>query len=155
MPLRFNLAGFSLLGHLDIDSELEDIPFLSNATGPQAATTTDTSAALYATSIQPIAAHSQAPLTLNPKQALFFPFDPASQNNNKARPKDLFDIAKDNHWNWRDPSVGFYRTGTEDEIRKKWEEERGELTRGWKKRCKEAMKINRRRGLRGVDGDAE
>lgn len=150
-----NLAGFSLLGHLDIDSELEgDIPFLSIEAESEALIT-EIPATLDVSSIPFTTAHSQSPLTLNPKQALFFPLDSSSQNNNKARPKDLFDIAKDNHWNWRDPSVGFYRTRTDDEIRKKWEEDRVELTRGWKKRSREAMKTSRRRGLRGVDMDAE
>jgi hypothetical protein len=91
---------------------------------------------------------SQGPIFLDPKQALFFPLPQQQQGNlNKVRQKDIFDLIKDNHWNWRDPSVGFYRTGTEDDIRKRWEEEKSELTQEWKKRWREACKANRwRRG---------
>jgi len=69
-----------------------------------------------------------------------------------VRQKDIFDLIKDNHWNWRDPSVAFYRTGTEDEIRKRWEEGKRELTKDWKKRWRDAGKANRRR-RGGTDAD--
>ena len=89
-----------------------------------------------------------APIVLNPKQALFFPYPQQQQEGlglilNKARQKDIFDLIKDNHWNWRDPTVGFYRTGTEDDIRKRWEEGKSGLTKEWKKRWREAGKANR------------
>lgn len=69
------------------------------------------------------------------------------------RQKDIFDLIKENHWSWRDPSVGFYRTGTEDDIRKRWEAGKSELTKEWKKRWREARKANRWR--RGGDADIE
>lgn len=73
---------------------------------------------------------------------------------NRARQRDVYDVIKDNGWNWRDPMVGFFRTGTEEDIRKRWEENKGELTRDWKRRCREAGKVNRRkRG--GVENDNE
>jgi len=95
---------------------------------------------------------SQAPIVLNPKHALFFP-QQQQGTVNKVRQKDIFDLIKDNHWNWRDPSVGFYRTGTEDDIRKRWEEAKSELTKEWKKRWREAGKANRWR--RGTDADID
>jgi len=40
----------------------------------------------------------------------------------------------------------FHRTETEEQIRQNWENKKGELTRLWKKRYREATKIKRRRG---------
>jgi len=95
-------------------------------------------------------------IQLDPKQPLFFPLQSSSTLGplNKGRLKDLFDVAKERGWNWRDPSVGFYRTETEDGIRKRWEESKGELTREWKKRSKEASKMNRRK-YGGAKADGE
>ena len=143
-PFSFGpgIAGFSLLGHLDLDLELDnEVPFLvEQPTSTQDQTPTYTSL--------PSTTHpnhsSQTPIVLNPKQALFFPYPQQQQGIlSKVRQKDIFDLIKDNHWNWRDPSVGFYRTGTEDDIRKRWEEGKSELTKEWKKRWREAGKANR------------
>jgi hypothetical protein len=54
--------------------------------------------------------------------------------------------AQANRWNWRDANVGFYKTQTDEEIRKKWEEVKGDLTRGWKRRWRDAVKVRERRG---------
>jgi len=75
------------------------------------------------------------PIDFDPKQPFFFPGDLPT----KAQTR------KDG-WNWRDPVVGFWRTETEDDIRKKWTEERAELTRTWKRRWREAVKMRKRRG---------
>ena len=137
------IAGFSLLGHLDLDLELDnEVPYsVEQPTSTQEQTPAYTS---LPSATFPNHSSQAAPIFLNPKQALFFPY-PQQQEGilNKARQKDIFDLIKDNHWNWRDPSVGFYRTGTEDDIRKRWEEGKGELTKGWKKRWREAGKANR------------
>jgi len=95
-------------------------------------------------------------IQLDPKQPLFFPLQSSSTSGplNKGRLRDLFDVAKERGWNWRDPSVAFYRTETEDEIRKRWEESKGELTREWKKRSKEASKMSRRK-YGGAKADGE
>lgn len=146
-------VGFSLLGHLDLDVELDnDVPFFAEqptSTQDQTPTYTPLPPATYLT-------HSaQAPIVLNPKQALFFPHPQQQQGSlNKVRQKDVFDLIKDNHWNWRDPLVGFYRTGTDEDIRKRWEEGKSELTKEWKKRWREAGKANRRR-RGGADVDLE
>jgi hypothetical protein len=98
--------------------------------------------------------------TLDPKQPLFFPltssFPTAASSTfaTKARSKDLFDIARENGWNWRDPNVGFWRTGTEEEIKERWEGQKVELTREWKRRCREAGKVRRRRDA-GVEADGD
>lgn len=95
---------------------------------------------------------SQQPLVLNPKQALFFPLPLDSSSTLRARQKDVYDLAKEGGWYWRDPAVGFYKTENDEEIRKRWEESKGELTRDWKMRWKEAGKVRRRKkGTDGVD----
>ncbi|KAF8961505.1 hypothetical protein BDZ97DRAFT_1905505 [Flammula alnicola] len=149
-------AGFSLLGHLDLDIELDDeLPFVAEQ-AIQQQPYEEHVASLPTSLPTPITVRthaSQAPLVLDPKKALFFPL-PSQQDGamNRARQRDVYDLARDNGWNWRDPAVGFYRTGTEEDIRKRWEDSKGELTRDWKRRHREAGKVNRRkRG--GVDGD--
>ena len=137
------IAGFSLLGHLDLDLELDnDVPFFV-----EQPTSTQDQTPMYTplpSTTHPNHSSQAAPIVLNPKQALFFPYPQQQQGIlNKARQKDIFDLIKDNHWNWRDPSVGFYRTGTEDDIRRRWEEGKSDLTKEWKKRWREAGKANR------------
>ncbi|KAF9006198.1 hypothetical protein BDQ17DRAFT_1352940 [Cyathus striatus] len=135
--LIYDTGGFSLLGHLDLDLELdEEVPFSTEPVTaepiPQTLTILPLPAAATA---KP---YTQAMVTLNPKQALFFPLSKESQSSMKVRPKDLFDLAKENGWNWRDPKVGFFKNATEDGVRKEWEEKRGDLTQDWKRRWREA-----------------
>lgn len=150
-------VGFSLLGHLDLDLELDDeLPFAIPETIP-AAEESRPSAPYTPSFIVPSVPSQNTGYSapqLNSRQALFFPLPPSSGLSTKARPKDLFDVARENKWSWRDPNIGFYRTGTDEDIKKKWEEEKVELTREWKRRCREAGKVSRRRtgGDRG-DGD--
>ncbi|KAF8624143.1 hypothetical protein AX17_007206 [Amanita inopinata Kibby_2008] len=154
-------ATFSLLGRLDLDLELDDdVPFpISSTEETEQAPITESIPVTVPTFIAAtgqIRTHTAPTVQLNPKQALFFPL-PASSilgSTNKGRARDFFDIAKEKGWNWRDSSVGFYRTETEDEIRKRWEESRGELTKEWKRRWKEAGKMSRRR-YGGVGADTE
>ena len=47
--------------------------------------------------------------------------------------------------------VKFTRTEDEEEIRARWEVARGELTREWKRRHREAVKSRRRRGGERVE----
>jgi hypothetical protein len=88
------------------------------------------------------ACHSVGPQTTTVLSSAFFSSTLGLAN--KGRLRDVFDVAKKG-WNWRDPNVAFYRTETDDEIRKRWEESKGELTREWKKRSKEASKMSRRK----------
>ncbi|PPQ63114.1 hypothetical protein CVT24_005825 [Panaeolus cyanescens] len=143
-------TGFSLLGHLNLQLDLdEELAFAVEPNAPQPEETSSVPITVSQTITKSQA--SQAPLVLNPRQALFFPL-PSDGNITKARQKDFFDLVKDNRWNWADPSVAFYRTGKEEDIRKRWEESKRDLTTDWKKRWKEAGKLNkRRRG--GVDVD--
>lgn len=92
-------------------------------------------------SITVTATHHTATLTLDPRKPMFFPSYDASSRV-KVGVKDLFHM---------DAFNGFYRTETDEEIRQRWENKKVELTRGWKKRCREAGKVRRRRGG-GEDG---
>ena len=92
---------------------------------------------------------AQPRIILNSKHALFFPS--ATPNVfGKARQRDVYDVARDNGWFWRDPAVGFWNRESEEEITKKWEESRGELTKQWKKKWREAGKARNRKRF---DGD--
>ena len=73
-----------------------------------------------------------ASLVLKPKQALFH--SNSTESLIKRARRGIFDLIKDNYWNWRNPLVGFYHTGSEDDIRKRWEEGKSELTKEWKKK---------------------
>ncbi|KAF9038507.1 hypothetical protein BJ165DRAFT_392335 [Panaeolus papilionaceus] len=145
-------TGFSLLGHLDLELDLdEELAFAAQPSAYEIEEYTAPSVPITVTQTMAKSHTSQAPPVLNPKQALFFPL-PSDGNITKARQKDFFDLVKDNRWSWADPSVAFYRTGTEEDIRKRWEDSKRDLTTDWMKRWKEAGKLNRRR-RGGVDVD--
>ncbi|KAG6852994.1 hypothetical protein C0991_007676 [Blastosporella zonata] len=148
---REDEAGFSLLGHLDLDLELDDeIPFATTETItpiPHPSLPSTTTTTFSATPLPYVAPQ------LDAKAPLFFPYPASAGPSTKARPKDIFEVAMENKWHWRDTTVEFYRTGTEEDIRKRWEEGKGELTREWKRRCREAGKVSRRSGG-GDTGDA-
>ncbi|KAJ3516997.1 hypothetical protein NLJ89_g782 [Agrocybe chaxingu] len=145
-------AGFSLLGHLDLDMELdEEMSFVTEQ--PIQAPLLEATSSPAPTTLTLQTHSSQAPLVLNPRQALFFPLPAQEGSTTKARQRDVFDLAKDGGWYWRDPAVGFFRTESEDEIRARWEGCKGELTREWKRRWREAGKVSRRKKGGGGDGD--
>ncbi|KAF5379485.1 hypothetical protein D9615_006634 [Tricholomella constricta] len=147
-PAKKKASGFSLMDHLDLDLELDDdVPFATTEVEASAQPATHTPFFSLSSTATP----SYAAPQLNSKLPLFFPLGPSSGLG--ARPKDVFDVARENKWHWRDPNVGFYRTGTEEDIRKRWEESKVELTREWKRRCREAGKVQRRR--RGGEGEGE
>ncbi|KAI0248754.1 hypothetical protein BJV78DRAFT_1233136 [Lactifluus subvellereus] len=123
--------GFSLIGHLDLDSELDfdmDEPALANdAPAPASASTSDPTNHAAATS-----ALAQPPGALDATLPFFFP----KSTNSRG------DV--------RRAAIRFARTEDEAQIRLRWEAARGELTREWKRRHREAVKSRRRRG--GVAG---
>lgn len=136
---------------MDLDIELnEDLEFLDNQMSP----------------VEPIAPQevplnsridlqsrtSQPRVVLDPKQALFFPLSSSDPHGfSKARQRDLYDVAKENGWYWRDDAARFWNVESEEETRKKWEESKGELTRDWKRRWREAGKFRKRKKLMDDD----
>ncbi|KII83065.1 hypothetical protein PLICRDRAFT_58564 [Plicaturopsis crispa FD-325 SS-3] len=116
-------AGFSLVGHLDLDFELElddtDPIFSAPAPAPH-----------VLAEVAPPPTHSH---TYDPRMPRFFP--PANQIHAQMRTA----VA----------SAGFFRTGSEADIRARWDAEKLELTRDWKKRAREAGKTRKRRGGAG------
>ena len=139
-------AGFSLLNQLDLDLELEDEEPFPTALLPPAAQSLAITPSLTTRSTLP---HTQ--ITLDASEPLFFPLSTEERSNKhrNTRLKDIMDVFREKGL---DPqSTGFYRTESSEEIVKRWEEAKGDLTRDWKRRHREAVKSRRRRG--GVDGD--
>lgn len=137
------------MGHLDLDFEIdEDVTFPTAVAVQEPLPTVE---------VVPTPTPASTHLVLDPKKPLFFPlpssFPTAEPSASRPRVKDLFDVAREKHWTTSLSSTGgFHRTGTEEDIRKRWEESKGELTRGWKKRVKDAGKMKRRRGAAADDG---
>ncbi|KAF8489972.1 hypothetical protein F5888DRAFT_1808403 [Russula emetica] len=127
--------GFSLIGHLNLDSELEldldlgfdESAFTNNGSWPASVPTSDpittTRPAATPTPTRQIKTNS-----LDTTLPFFFP--QTSKGGGYAR-------------NFK---VKFARTEDETQIRARWEAARGELTREWKRRHREAVKSRRRRG---------
>ncbi|CAL1714523.1 unnamed protein product [Somion occarium] len=145
---REDEGGFSLLGHLDLDDELDEDDLNLGTAQPQI--------------VQPVAEpmptsthvltrpRAQAGfLSLDAKEPLFFPIPPEERASIKGKVKDFFDVARERGVDWR----SFRRTQTEEEIKQRWEDNKKELTQEWKRRHREAIKSKRRRG--GFDGGAE
>jgi hypothetical protein len=131
MPLtKSYLLGFSLINHLDLDSELEldmDEPaFANNAPAPASTFASDLTKHAATTSVL-----APQPKALDTTLPYFFP-----QQSTRAA-----------------AAARFTRTESEAQIRLRWEVARGELTHEWKRRHREAVKSRRRRG--GGGGRAE
>lgn len=125
-------GGFSLLGHLDLDLELDDTvdPFIADIAS------TDERPAPTALTAPPTFAASTGVLDF--KRSLFFPTFTGAKARDALDPTD-----------WR---TWFFRTDGPEDIRKDWEEIRGELTNDWKRRHREAVKSRKRRGGAGAEG---
>ncbi|KIY51749.1 hypothetical protein FISHEDRAFT_36457 [Fistulina hepatica ATCC 64428] len=136
-----NDGGFSLLNHLDLDLELDDdVPFTVTAEDDNEAETVAQPDDM-ATQAQTLVMSN---FTYDPKRSMFFPV-----LDGQSRARDILSLAAERGWKWNDPTVAFYRTQTEDDIRADWDARKSELTRDWKRRWKEASKMRRRR--RGGD----
>ena len=151
------LSGFSLINHLDLDSELEldfdePAPFANNAPAPALASIPPTSDRTTTTTIPRSAINALALKHQHQSQSLdatlpfFFPQNSNSNSNSNFNPKG--------HRNNMRKRVMFARTDDEAQIRARWEAARAELTREWKRRHREAVKSRRRRGG-GGGGRAE
>jgi hypothetical protein len=124
-----------LIGHLNLDSELEleldldlDEPaFAPNGPSPAAISASDLTTTARPTAIPAPTQQSKAH-SLDTTLPFFFP-----QTSSKGGYA-------------RNVKVKFARTEGEAQIRARWEAERGELTREWKRRHREAVKSRRRRG---------
>ncbi|KAF7985841.1 hypothetical protein HWV62_524 [Athelia sp. TMB] len=150
--------GFSLLGHLDLDLELDDdmdIPSFTQSQPEAIAEPTPAAFSVPAPASTSAAAPRGAQFTYDPSLPMFFPLA-----STFANPLSLAQPQNQGIYNtrMRDSFVGilpeaaaFHRTETEEQIRAHWEETKGELTKEWKRRFREAGKSRRRRG--GGDGE--
>ncbi|KAI0343327.1 hypothetical protein BDW22DRAFT_1329179 [Trametopsis cervina] len=139
-------AGFSLLGHLDLDLELEDDAldpaFIAASTQAPA-----TQLEQVYTPAAPIPTSKSQARTFDPSLPLFFPLSDEARTTARGRVRDPFDVAREKGLDWR----SFCRTQNSDEIKQRWEDQKVDLTKDWKRRHREAIKSRRRRG----GGDAE
>ncbi|KAI9060938.1 hypothetical protein FKP32DRAFT_1577040 [Trametes sanguinea] len=131
-------AGFSLLGHLDLDLELEDdLPFDVPTSAPAPAPASAPTQPLRTIQSTPAQVTRTAALDLS--KPLFFPSENAAMRRRALDPT-----------NWR---TWFFRTDSPEAIKQRWEESKGELTAGWKRRHREAIKSRRRWGGGAGEGD--
>ncbi|KDQ32715.1 hypothetical protein PLEOSDRAFT_164921 [Pleurotus ostreatus PC15] len=154
------LVGFSLFGNLGVDLELDDDFQYPVEVQPVPAAEPE----YFRQVAQPtVVAGSMTRQTtmLDSKKPLFFPLsssfhfqgsDASKVHSIRAKAKDIFDVATERGWNWRESNSGFWRTETDEQIKKRWEDQKVELTRDWRRRWREAGKLRRRRG---ADGTAE
>ncbi|KAF9517099.1 hypothetical protein BS47DRAFT_568503 [Hydnum rufescens UP504] len=155
-------AGFSLFGNLaasgveielDLEEEEEVYPIGTK-------TINQTSAAVAAAPITALApVFRNEALLFDSSSPMFFPILPSYRDDGfpgkkGARPKDLFDIGLDRGWAAK-AGGGFWRTSNEEEIRERWDMVKGDLTREFKKRHREALKKRKRgHGISIADRDA-
>ncbi|OSD05432.1 hypothetical protein PYCCODRAFT_1465328 [Trametes coccinea BRFM310] len=131
-------AGFSLLGHLDLDLELEeDLPFDVPASAPAPAS----APSQPVRTIQPTPAHVARSAALDVSKPLFLMSDNAAMRRRALDPTNF----------WR---TWFFRTDSPEAIKQRWEESKGELTAGWKRRHREAIKSRRKFTMSIVRGNA-
>ncbi len=139
------------MDHLGLDFEMDDDEALLSLTLPVAShPIADETQAVSV----PIAVPSQPNIVLDPKKPLFFPLPssfPSAPTAPKARTLDLFDVARERQWTTGLLSTGGYHRSSAEEMKSWWEANKGELTKGWKKRFREASKLKRRRGTGGGD----
>ncbi|KAH9964306.1 hypothetical protein BJV74DRAFT_799681 [Russula compacta] len=141
--------GFSLINHLDLDSELdldfdEPAPFANNAPAPALASIPPTSDRI--TTATRSGTNATAPKHMHQSKSLdvtlpFFFLQNSNSNSNSNS-----NLNSKGHGNNMRRRVMFARTDDEAQIRARWEAARGELTREWKRRHREAVKSRRRRG---------
>jgi hypothetical protein len=137
-------AGFSLLGHLDLDFEEEDILGISDLLHPTEPHYAPPPHVVSAPLEQP-----QAHPTLDSNFPFFFPLPPTllSRSSNKRNtPRDIFSLFPREGKEKDKDGEPFSRTQTTSEIHSQWETQKGVLTREWKARWREASK-----GKRGRD----
>ncbi|KAF9264124.1 hypothetical protein L218DRAFT_979746, partial [Marasmius fiardii PR-910] len=143
-------TGFSLLNHLDLELDDDDGLDMAPFVIPSHDVNSEGGASdgrLQPVDVTPIVSIStqQKPkqrtvVNLDPKMPLFFPL-PETFSATAGLTK-----TKGHSFSLSSSSSPFYQSQTEEQIRQRWEENKLELTRGWKKRWREAVKVKRRRG---------
>jgi hypothetical protein len=132
-----SVLGFSLLGHLNLDLEIDNEEIIPVVTESQSIESN------YLSCQHPSSTMTPSQEIFDPEQPLFFPMFQEARSTGRGKGKDLTGIMKDRIFDWRE---GFFRTESSADIAKRWEITRGELTRDWKRRHREAARSQRRRG---------
>lgn len=131
------------MNNLDIDLELDETVDFPTTSQP----------ALSLSHSIPSTTTNQRPtevvhlsLTFDPTKPLFFPREASFSSNlpvvKGKGPKDIISVFRERGWT---PDA-FCRSQNADEIRKRWEDCKVDLTKEWKRRHREAIKSARRRG---------
>lgn len=129
--------GFSLIGHLNLDSELE----LDSDLGLDESAFTNANDGSW-----PASGPTSDPITTT-RPAVAPTLTPQSKTNSLDTTLPFFfPQTSKGAGHARNVKVKFARTEDETQIRARWEAARGELTREWKRRHREAVKSRRRRG---------
>lgn len=136
---------------MDIDLELDDALDTPSIPAPASGQVAASSALPALLDALPTAqSYSQAVLDAN--RPLFFPVTLSSGADDRLHtgwrskaPLDFIILAHERGW-----AEGFHRTDSAEDIKKRWENCKVDLTREWKRRHREAVKSARRRGGLGA-----
>jgi hypothetical protein len=138
-------AGFSLLGHLELDFEEEDMLGISDLARPtEPEHTPSISRAISIPHVPP-----QVPLVLDSNLPFFFPLPPALRSrfsSMRNKPQDIFSLFPYGGQEGDRGGEPFFRTQSTSEIHSQWEDQKNALTKEWKARWRDASK-----GKRGRD----
>ena len=129
-----------MIGHLNLDSELDldldldlDEPaFANNGPTPVYISASDPTTTTARPAATPAHTEQSKVQSLDTTLPLFFPQTSTTNSKGSGHARNV--------------KVNFARTEDEAQIRARWEAARGELTREWKRRHREAVKSRRRRG---------
>lgn len=128
------------MGNLDLDLD-EELNFEPD--DDQAPTAIPISASLHSTNGSGASLAKQpSGLDFDPDTPFFFPAAArrSGESVSSTRP-DVYDVLRTTTTSSVQP---FYRTATEDEIRSRWQEARGQLTSDYRKRHKDALRKKKR-----------
>ncbi|KAG9084902.1 hypothetical protein FRC06_003836 [Ceratobasidium sp. 370] len=124
-------GGFSLGLEIELDPDAESFLPASVQPQPQPPMTTSVPVTIQQTAMQ---AHT-IEYTPDPRATMFFP----------GGKRDVFSVIAEKGWRWE-------HSGSPDEVKAKWEQNKAELTREYTRRHREAVKRRRRGGVvRGED----
>jgi hypothetical protein len=146
-----------MLANLDLDDlELDDGDAAAfGASGPAASVPVPDNAPSVPGFATTATSAGGGAVALDPTTPLFFPIPrtsfaefnaPATLTAKGKRPARALDPLAAAHAAGRHWRQGFFCTETEEEIRAKWEAQKVDLTRSWKRRHREAGKARKRRG---------
>ncbi|PWN89534.1 hypothetical protein FA10DRAFT_268075 [Acaromyces ingoldii] len=135
-------GGFSIMGNLDLDLD-EELNFEPDEDQPVFPASDDAGTESAPGMSGTAVVKQPKGLDFDPNTPFFFPTVARSSSQSSSRP-DVFDVLRTTTTSSVQP---FRRTATEDEIRSRWQEARGQLTSDYRKRHKDAVRKKKRSRL--------